>query len=152
MTESRSKYHMFGIMWFKRDVFRGKTYALVFFWVNIGLNSVIIYFVLPNGKQNRLKSPPESNDNACRWTCRCMVILLINSDLVLTPDESRWCSMWLVCCHIVVGGGWGRGGWSAYLLMQSTSSVILKANAYNPVNNQFPGHKKRACPVCALTP
>ena len=48
--------------------------------------------------------------NACGSTCRCMVILLIKSDLVLTPDESRWCSMWLVCCHIVVGGWGGAEG------------------------------------------
>lgn len=46
----------------------------------------------------------------------------------------------------------GGGGWTAYLLMQSMYSVILKANGYNPVDNQFPRHGKRVCPMIALLP
>lgn len=57
------------------------------------------------------------------------------------------CDWFVVILWLRGGVGWGWTSCRAH-----PSPIILKANAYNPVSNQFLRHSKTARPVCALTP
>ena len=75
-------------------------------------------------------------------------------DLQRPTSYSRWKQMMyhviglLSYCGWRGGGGGGGGGEGGAGLL--TSSVILKANGYNPVNNQFPRRGTDREPVRSL--